>query len=92
LNKLGRKDWVDWNDIPPTVKWMKEIQSAIKSSNSYIFVISPDSLGSDVCHKELQYAVRRHKRLIPIAFFVNQKTIRQLLLFDNLYKISLQKK
>lgn len=67
LNKIGRKDWVDWNDIPPTAKWMKEIQSAIESSDSYIFVISPDSLGSDVCHKELQYAVRHHKRLIPIV-------------------------
>lgn len=67
LNKLGRKDWVDWNDIPPTAKWMKEIQSAIESSDSYIFVISPDSLGSEVCHKELQYAIRHHKRLIPIV-------------------------
>ena len=67
LKKIDREVWVDWTGIPPAAKWMNVIKSAIISSDSFIFVISPNSLNSKVCHRELQYAVRHHKRLIPIV-------------------------
>ncbi len=67
LNKHARKDWVDWKDIPPTAEWMKEIKSAVESSDSFVFVISQSSVASEVCGQEIEHAIKQNKRLIPIV-------------------------
>src|SRR5689334_8034231 len=67
LAKLGYDTWVDWEGIPPTAEWMKEIHAAIEAANTVIFVISPDSAGSTVCGDELAHALRNHKRLVPVV-------------------------
>ena len=43
---VGREKevWVDWEDIAPTAEWMSEIELGIDASDSFAFVISPDSL------------------------------------------------
>lgn len=80
LNKIGRKDWVDWKDIPPTAEWMKEIKSAIETSDSFVFVISQASVASEVCNQELEHAVKQNKRLIPIVWEkVEDKTVPERL-------------
>jgi hypothetical protein len=39
----GKRDaWVDWQDIPPTAEWLKEIDSAIDAAQAVVFVISVD--------------------------------------------------
>ncbi|HET9909245.1 MAG TPA: TIR domain-containing protein, partial [Anaerolineales bacterium] len=58
--------WVDWEGIPLTADWMAEITEGIQSSDAFIFVISPDSLSSEVCAKEIAIAVEANKRFIPI--------------------------
>lgn len=58
--------WVDWEGIPPVDKWMDRIHAAIDATEAFCFVISPDSITSDVCSQELAYAVEHNKRLIPI--------------------------
>ena len=64
-----RKDvWVDWEDIPPTAEWPTEIDEGIEESDNFVFVISPDSLVSDVCARELGHAIEHRKRLVPIVF------------------------
>lgn len=62
------KVWVDWNDIPPTRDWWNEISVGIESANAFVFVISPDSLASTVCHLEIAHASLHNKRLIPILY------------------------
>lgn len=59
--------WVDWEGIPPTVDWMKEIQRGIEEADTFLFIISPDSLASKVCKDELDLAVKNGKRLIPVV-------------------------
>jgi WD40 repeat protein len=66
LNQEGLKAWVDWEDIPYSVDWWQEIQSGIDQSNTFIFVITPDSLASRVCNLEVEHAFKRNKRIIPI--------------------------
>ena len=66
LKKQGHDVWVDWQDIPPAAEWLPEIASAIESANSFLFVISPDSVSSEVCRREYRHALDRCKRLIPI--------------------------
>lgn len=60
--------WVDWEGIPLSADWMAEITKGIQSSNAFIFVISPDSVASEVCKKEIELAVESNKRFIPILY------------------------
>ncbi|MCI0555292.1 MAG: toll/interleukin-1 receptor domain-containing protein, partial [Anaerolineae bacterium] len=60
--------WVDWEGIPLTADWMAEITEGIQSANAFIFVISPDSIASEVCAKEIEIAVESNKRFIPILY------------------------
>ena len=46
---------------------MAEIAEAITAAQSFVFVVSPDSIASEVCRRELAFAVEQHKRLIPIV-------------------------
>ena len=63
----GRDTWVDWEGIPPTAEWLKEIYAAIENADTFVFVISSDSVTSEVCKQEIDHAVKQHKRLVPIV-------------------------
>ncbi len=67
LKRAGREPWVDWTGIPPTAAFMEEIRSAIEASDHFVFVLSPDSIKSEVCRVELEHAVACEKRLVPIV-------------------------
>jgi WD40 repeat protein len=66
LAERGRSVWVDWESIPPSAEWWAEVEAAITSSEATVFVISPASIGSEVCDRELLHAVAEGKRLIPV--------------------------
>lgn len=59
--------WVDWEDIPPTVDWMKEIEKGIEAADVFIFVVSPDSIHSNVCAQEVDHAIKNGKRIAPVV-------------------------
>jgi WD40 repeat protein len=58
--------WVDWQDIPPTAEWLEEVFQGVESSDNFLFVITPASLTSEVCARELGHALEQHKRLVPV--------------------------
>jgi WD40 repeat protein len=58
--------WVDEKDIPATAEWRQEIDAGIAAADAFLFVISPDSIASEVCGRELDIARERGKRIIPI--------------------------
>lgn len=58
--------WVDWEDINFAEDWWDRICRGIESSSNFVFVISPDSIHSDVCRQEIEYAVASGKRIVPI--------------------------
>jgi hypothetical protein len=62
----GMGAWVDWQDIPPSVDWMKEIRKGIEEADIFLFLISPDSVSSKACADEVEHAVLNNKRIIPI--------------------------
>ena len=68
LNQSQYDAWVEWEDIPLTADWWKEIQAGIDGADTFVFVISPDSVVSKVCRQELEYATANHKRLMPIVY------------------------
>ena len=67
LEDQQREAWLDTKDIPPTAEWLQEIYTAIEKADSFVFIISPEVLGSEVCQQELSHAVKHHKRLIPVV-------------------------
>jgi formylglycine-generating enzyme required for sulfatase activity len=67
LKKSDLDFWIDWEGIPPTVDWWKEIEKGIEESDAFLFLISPDSVKSKVCGQEIDHAVKNGKRLIPLA-------------------------
>ncbi len=68
LLACDRHAWVDWEGIPPTADWMQEIGAAINEAEAFAFVVSPDSIASPVCLRELAHAAAQNKRLIPIVW------------------------
>ena len=61
-----RKVWLDKDDILPTSQWLAEIYAGIEAADNFVFVISPDSVRSQVCGWEVAHAIKYNKRLIPV--------------------------
>ena len=59
--------WIDWEGIPPTVDWWKEIEKGIEEADIFLFLLSSDSAKSKVCKREIEHATRNGKRLIPVV-------------------------
>jgi len=59
--------WVDWQDIPPTVDWMKQIEKGIEEADIFVFIVSPDSIRSSVCAEEVAHAIKNGKRIAPVV-------------------------
>ncbi len=67
FKKIDFDVWVDWEDIPPAVGWLEQILQGIEESDAFIFLISPDSIVSEVCNVEIGHAAKNNKRIIPIV-------------------------
>ncbi|MEO6567771.1 MAG: toll/interleukin-1 receptor domain-containing protein, partial [Opitutaceae bacterium] len=67
LTSRGRKTWVDWEGIAPTEEFMQAIYAAIDSADTFVFVLSPDSIASAVCGMEIAHAVASNKRMVPVV-------------------------
>jgi WD40 repeat protein len=68
LKGANREVWADWEDIPAASDWEAEIKEGIQQAESILFVLSPEWIKSNECRKELEYAVKMGKRLIPILY------------------------
>jgi hypothetical protein len=68
LQDAQRDVWVDWEDIPATADWWAEIKSAIEAADAFAFIISSNSVRSEVCYREIQHAIDNNKRFIPLLF------------------------
>lgn len=67
FKEMGHDPWVDWEDIPPAVGWLEQIFRGIEGSDTFFFLVSPDSAASEVCGVEVSKAQENNKRIIPIV-------------------------
>src|SRR5437773_8966884 len=67
LKRRGRESWVDWEGIRPTEEFMQAIYGAIEAADTFIFVLTPDSVASVVCGREISHAAAHNKRMVPIV-------------------------
>jgi WD40 repeat protein len=68
FEQRGKDPWVDLEDIPPASEWERDLREGVAGSNAFCFVISPGSIASEHCLRELAYASERNKRIIPINY------------------------
>ncbi len=66
LVDLGFTVWFDYDDIPLGVDYQKQIDDAIERADNFLFIISPHSVNSPYCRLELEWALKYHKRIIPL--------------------------
>jgi len=59
--------WIDWKSIPKGEDWEQEIYHGIQEADAFLFLISPDSVVSQMCNKEIAHAVKNGKRILPIV-------------------------
>jgi WD40 repeat protein len=66
LNQQGFRVWFDFNDIPLAVDFQNQIDDGIEKASHFLFLISPHSVNSPYCHKEIELAIKCNKRIIPL--------------------------
>ena len=67
LNEHGITVYLDRTEIEKGVDWWERIRQLIGKSDTVVFVLSPDATQSAVCAREVEYAARLGKRLIPVV-------------------------
>lgn len=63
----GHDVWRDVEDLQPGVDWRDGVMQAIEGSAIVLFVLTPESVRSDCCSRELKHARAHGKALIPFS-------------------------
>ncbi|MGO9330699.1 MAG: toll/interleukin-1 receptor domain-containing protein [Steroidobacteraceae bacterium] len=63
----GFKTLIDREEIYAFEDWWKRIEALITQADTIVFVLSPDSVASPVCQKEVAAAAALNKRFAPIV-------------------------
>jgi len=66
LVSAGQNVWFDMNDIPLGVDFQEQIDDGIRKADNFVYIISPHSVKSIYCLKEVVLALKYNKRIIPI--------------------------
>lgn len=66
LANAGKNVWIDVKDLPASSIWRSEIQYAIRESIAFVYLVSSNSLESEYCQKEFEFACELNKRIFPI--------------------------
>jgi WD40 repeat protein len=67
LGEHGQAVWIDVEGIVAGADWDERIMRAIEGCEAFVFLISPASVSSTVCQRELRQAVEAHKLVIPVT-------------------------
>jgi WD40 repeat protein len=66
LEARGKSVWVDTEGISDGEVFPDAIRSAIEGSDSFVFVITPESAASAYCEQEVEHALALNKRVVPV--------------------------
>ena len=74
LAARGKQAWVDRTKIEPASDWAKRIDRGIEACRALIFVLTPESVASAECMRELALAVGQHKLIVPVLLRAVDRT------------------
>jgi WD40 repeat protein len=66
LREHGKDAYVDWEIHPWSPDWQEELYNAIRSADTFVYVISKASVDSENAALELTHAVEQGKRIKPL--------------------------
>src|SRR5262245_24850085 len=67
LDLAGFEAYLDLHDILPGEPWQQRLSKLIEAADTLIFVLSPNSVVSEIVDWEINEAERLAKRILPIA-------------------------
>jgi hypothetical protein len=67
LRQAGIKVWRDVDAILPGQEWASEIKSGVEQAEALLFVSSQNSVYSEWMSRELEFAIRNIKTVIPLV-------------------------
>jgi hypothetical protein len=85
LRALNIEVWVDSNDIPPGEIIESTLFQGIEKATVFLFLISPDSVESDWCNKEITYAEHNGKRILPVRIRETEQRLIPKIIIDRLH-------
>jgi hypothetical protein len=68
LQAAGLQVWYDLSGLEGGTRWGREIQNAIKQSQVFVVVLSPNSIDSEWVEKEFMYANSLKLKIIPLLY------------------------
>jgi hypothetical protein len=66
LGDRGFDPFLDKKDILPGEPWRDRLGALIVSADAVVFIVSPDSIASDICNWEIDETERLQKKLLPV--------------------------
>src|SRR5712692_4944686 len=60
--------YLDTKDIAPGEAWQQRLGKLILAADAVVFLLSPDAVTSPICRWEVEEAVRRQKRVLPVVY------------------------
>jgi len=67
LVEQGKDVYIDWEGVPSwSPDWQAELYAAIEGADTFLLVLSPDSVGSANVKRELDHAIEQGKRIKPL--------------------------
>src|SRR5262249_35182288 len=76
----GFEPLIDREEIYAFEEWWKRIEILITRADTVVFVLSPDSVGSEIALKEVSFAASLNKRFAPVVCrTVNDKLVPEAL-------------
>jgi TIR domain len=80
LKARGFEPLIDRTEIYAFEEWWSRIEALIARADTVVFVLSPDSVASEVALKEVEFAASLNKRFAPIVFCsVQEKLVPEAL-------------
>lgn len=67
LKAAGFAAYLDKIDILPGEPWKERLAKLIEKADSVVFLLSPDSVASEICDWEVNEAERLAKRILPLV-------------------------
>ena len=66
LRRAGFTVWTNTTDIQTGVAFQQAIDRGIEEADNLVYLLSPNSVKSEYCQAELDYALSLNKRVIPL--------------------------
>lgn len=67
LSAEGLNPYLDKHDIAAGEDWKARLGGLIENADTMVFLISPDSISSEVCDWEINHAELKGKRILPVV-------------------------